>query len=578
MSSRRGANIVEAPPPRLLSLRRAAWVSDEVLLLALDSKSEVGGTDGSADGTARRCLEVEAKVFAAPLGRIAAAPLTSSLEGAHRLKFLDADKSEVLTLEAEDVTGVLTDLRTFLRDGPAGWDAATRTALHGFLASLGAEHGLSASLSDGLRRVREGLRERRPVTVEDRRLGRGVAIDRLHRIDARSFYVHGRAWDEVAPIATLAMTSPEGERLELLDRVFRHPSLGTGFVGFFQIATPTRGVEGWVVESASGPERAVEASASLAPDPWITIFADGALGFDGADELRERHIRPAIARLNELRRAGADIVELASYGRAPSSPALSLVVPLQRRIDLIEHQLAQFSADPELGECELLYVLDDPEQSDALEALAGELYGLYGHPFRIAALTEAAGASIACNLGAELARAERLVLLDADVLPARPGWLGAMSAALDADSEVGAATPKLLFADEAIDQAGLEYSTAEGSGEAPSIRYRLRGMHRSAAAAAEAVDVAAAGMACLAIDAAGFREAGGLRSEYGLGIYEGSDLSRRLAERGRKLRYVPSAELYRLEGLGAAPEPLGERYARWLHSRLWMDEIARVGL
>lgn len=578
MSGRRGADLVEAPPPRLLSLHRAAWVSDEVLLLALDSKSEVGGTGGSAEGTARRCLEVEAKVFAAPLGRIAAAPLTSSLEGAHRLKFLDADKSEVLAVEAEDVTRALTDLRTFLRQGPAGWDATTRTALHGFLASLGAEHGLSASLSDGLRRVREGLRERRPVTVEDRRLGRGVAIERLHRIDAHSFYVRGRAWDEVAPIATLAVTSPEGERLELLDRVFRHPSLGTGFAGFFQIATPTRGIDGWVVESASGPERAVEASASLTPDPWITIFADGALELDGADELRERHIRPAIARLNELRRAGADVVELASYGRPPSPPALSLVVPLQRRIDLIEHQLAQFSADPEFGECELLYVLDDPEQSDALEALAGELYGLYGHPFRIAALTEAAGASIACNLGAELAQAERLVLLDADVLPARPGWLGAMSAALDADSEVGAATPKLLFADEAIDQAGLEYSTAEGSGGALSIRHRLRGMHRDAAAAAEAVDVAAAGTACLAIDAAGFREAGGLRSEYGLGTYEGSDLSRRLAERERKLRYVPRAELYRLEGLGAAPEPLGERYARWLHSRLWMDAIVRAGL
>jgi GT2 family glycosyltransferase len=572
-----GRGAVEAAPPRLRSLRRAAWVSDELLLLALEPESEVGGSDGAAEGTARKCLEVEAQVFAAPLGRIAAAPLASSLEGAHRLKFVDAEGSEVLVVGAEDVTGALTDLRTFLRDGPAGWDAATRTALHGFLASLGAEHGLSASLGNGLRRVRDGLRERRPVTVEDRRLGRGVGIERLHRIDARSFYVRGRAWDEVAPIATLAVTSPEGERLDLLDRVFRHPSLGNGFVGFFETAAPTRGADGWVVESASRPERAVEAPASVAPDPLITIFADGALEFDGADELRERHIRPAIVRLNESRRAGADIVELASYGRPPSSPALSLVVPLQRRIDLIEHQLAQFSADPELGECELLYVLDDPEHSDALEALAGELYGLYGHPFRIAALTEAAGASVACNLGTELARAERLVLLDADVLPARPGWLGAMSAALDADPEAGAATPKLLFADEAIDQAGLEYATAGGSGGALSIRHRLRGMHRDAPAAAEAADVAAAGVACLAIDAAGFRDVGGLRTEYGLGIYEGSDLSRRLAERGRKLRYVPRAELYRLAGLGAAPEPLGERYARWLHSRLWMDAIVRVG-
>ena len=71
------------------------------------------------------------------------------------------------------------------------------------------------------------------------------------------------------------------------------------------------------------------------------------------------------------------------------------------------------------------------------------------------------------------------------------------------------------------------------------------------------------------IEAADFEATGGLRTEYGLGIYEGSDLSRRLAERGRSVRYAPAAELYRLEGLGASPEPLGEGYARWLHAREW---------
>jgi GT2 family glycosyltransferase len=577
MSGRRRSDVAEVSPSRLRSLRRATWISDEVLLLALAPQAEVGGADALPEETARRSMEVEAKVFAAPPGRIVAASAAGSLEGPHRLKLVDAGNGETPVVEAKDVMQSLTDLRTFLREGPAGWDAATRTALLDFLASLGVDHGLSASLSEGLHRVREALRERQPVTVEDRRVGRGVAVERLHRIDARSFYVRGRAWDEVAPITKLAATSPEGERVELLDRLFRHPSLEAGFIGLFQIAAPTRGADGWVMETASGPGRAVEVTASLAPDPLNTIFADAGLEFDGADNLRERHIRPAIARLNELRRASADIVELESYGLAPASPAVSLIVPLQRRIDLIEHQLAQFAADTEFGECELLYVLDDPEQSEALEGLAAELFELYGLPFRLAALTEAAGMPIACNFGARLARAGRLVFLGADVLPDRAGWLGAMAAALDADPDIGAATPKLLFADEAIDQAGLEYSAADGSAEF-SIQRRLRGMHRGVPAAQEAVAVAAAGVACLMIDAADFQEAGGFRAEYGLDAYEGSDLSRRLADLGRNLRYVPEAELYRLEGLGAAPEALGERYARWLHSRLWRGrDIAGVG-
>jgi len=573
----RGSDLAQAVPPRLHPPRRTAWISDEVLLLDLAPQAEVGEADAPREETARRSIEVEAKVFAAPLGRIVAASPAGSLEGPHTLRLVDAGKGEMPVVETKDVMQSLTDLRTFLREGPAGWDAATRTALLDFLASLGVEHGLSASLSEGLRRVREALRERQPVTIEDRRVGRGVAVERLHRIDARSFYVRGRAWDEVAPIAKLAATSPEGERVELLDRVFRNPSLEAGFIGFFQIAAPTRGADGWVMETASGPGRAVEVSASLAPDPLNTIFADAGLEFDGADDLRERHIRPAIARLNELRRASADIVELESHGRAPGSPTVSLVVPLQRRIDLIEHQLAQFAADPELRECELLYVLDGPEQSEPLEKLAAELFELYGLPFRVAALTEAAGMPIACNLGARLARAGRLVFLGADLLPDRPGWLGAMAAALDANPDAGAATPRLLFADGAIDQAGLEYSAAERSAEL-SILPRLRGMHRGVPAAQEAGRVAAASVACMMIDAADFQEAGGLRSEFGLDAYEGSDLSRRLGERGRELRYVPEAELYRLEGLGAVPEALGERYARWLHSRLWGGrDIAGAG-
>jgi GT2 family glycosyltransferase len=101
-------------------------------------------------------------------------------------------------------------------------------------------------------------------------------------------------------------------------------------------------------------------------------------------------------------------------------------------------------------------------------------------------------------------------------------------------------------------------------------------MHRDAAAAAQGGSLAAAGLACLMIDGAAFAEAGGLRGEYGLGEYEGADLSRRLAAMGRVLRYVPEAELYRLEGLGAEPERLGEPYARWLHSRLWADSASEV--
>lgn len=574
MSAKGRIEVAEPASARTQSPWRTAWLSDEVLLLFCPAEAEPAGSGDSPRQASPGPLVVDAKVFTAPLGRIFAAVPADSIEGSRRLEFLDREKAERIAVDAVEIRQALTDLRTFLREGPAGWDAETRTALLEFLPALGAEHGLSRSLSDGLRQVCEALRERHPVVVEDRRVGRGIAIERLHRIDERRFYVRGRAWDEVAPIAELAVTSPEGERVELLQRLFRHPGSEGAFSGLFELGAPSRGADGWVVEIGSGPGRSVETSTALAPDPIETILADAALDLEGAETLRERHLRPAIARLVELRRASTGIVEVAAYGRAPRSAAVSVVVPLQRRVDLIEHQFAQFAADPELQVCELLYVLDDPEQGEGLEELAGELFALYGLPFRLAALTEAAGLPIACDLGASLTRGERLLLLGADVLPDRPGWLGVMAAALDGDPAVAAATPKLLYADEAIDQAGLEYSDSAGRDGCQVVRPRLRGMHRSIPAAAGAGPVAAAGLACLMVDATAFHQVGGLRAEYGLGEYEGADLSRRLAQAGYALRYVPEAELYRLEGLGAAPEELGEPYARWLHSRLWGDAVA----
>jgi GT2 family glycosyltransferase len=252
--------------------------------------------------------------------------------------------------------------------------------------------------------------------------------------------------------------------------------------------------------------------------------------------------------------------------------AISVIVPLQRRADLVEHQIAQFAGDPALAECELLYVLDDPEQSELLRELSSELYRLYGLPFRIATLSAAGGLAIACNLGASVAGGDRLVFLGSDVLPDRPGWLAAMSAGLDAEADNGAVAPKLLYEDEAIDSAGLEYEKPDGEDEW-RIEARFRGLHKGFDRANVGGPVPAIGIACMMIDADRLREVGGLSGEYGLGDYEGSDLSRRLALAGLTGAYAPEAQLYRLEGLGAAPEALGERYARWLHSRTWGPAI-----
>ena len=52
-------------------------------------------------------------------------------------------------------------------------------------------------------------------------------------------------------------------------------------------------------------------------------------------------------------------------------PEVSIIVPLYERIDLIEHQLAQFWQDPDFHAAELIYVLDSPAAQGAARAARG---------------------------------------------------------------------------------------------------------------------------------------------------------------------------------------------------------------
>ena len=81
-------------------------------------------------------------------------------------------------------------------------------------------------------------------------------------------------------------------------------------------------------------------------------------------ELAADHGRPALTQP-----AGADRRRIARSSRStstassPAEPAVSIVVPLYKRLDFIEHQLLHFSTDPDFAAAELIYVLDSVEQT-----------------------------------------------------------------------------------------------------------------------------------------------------------------------------------------------------------------------
>jgi len=528
-----------------------------------------------------------------PLAALLAADVVAvhlgSEEGAHGLEI-----SILAEPAPEQLRSQCVDLRALLRERLASLAADERLGVMALLDEVAAaEPGDAVSLSASRALVREALRDPLPTSVVERDEPQGLHFDSVHALAEDAFYVRGWARDGQAPLRRLTVVSPEGSRVELLPGIYREPrpdvdsfyeepartgAEGTGFLGYCETGSPSLLSTGWILET----ENALGVGREF-PGPQVSRDLLAARAAVLSDLHKERdwetplmdHVVPAVSRIQRRLEERAEIEETWDFGEVPGNPETSVVVPLYGRIDFLEHQLAQFVHDPELRESELIYVLDSPELASALRASAGQLFELYGVPFRVVVLAENGGYSVANNRGASVATGRRLLLLNSDVLPAAPGWLGRMSAFYAEQDSIGALGPKLLFEDDTLQHAGIKFQRPPGGGAWENEHY-FKGLHRDLPAANVTRRVPAVSGACLMIDRELFAELDGLRGMYVQGDYEDTDLCLRLRQQGRETWYLPEVELYHLEGQSYALENRTalSRYNVWLHTRLWDEEIA----
>ncbi|MGI9254639.1 MAG: glycosyltransferase family 2 protein, partial [Thermomicrobiales bacterium] len=136
-------------------------------------------------------------------------------------------------------------------------------------------------------------------------------------------------------------------------------------------------------------------------------------------------LHPVIAPLQRALTQDAPVVREIAFGRPPDAPELSVIVPIYRDVHYVAEQIAAFVSDPEHdpSRVELIYVLDSPEDEDALIAMAGRMLREHGLPMRLLIGARNTGYSHANNLGAVHARGDYLLLLNVDAWPATPGWV-----------------------------------------------------------------------------------------------------------------------------------------------------------
>jgi GT2 family glycosyltransferase len=252
---------------------------------------------------------------------------------------------------------------------------------------------------------------------------------------------------------------------------------------------------------------------------------------------------------NRAVRKALRTAQAARHGRHPpppivlpefSEPEVSLVMPLYSRADLTREALESICDETHRVPYEVILV--DDTADTGTKALLATVQGA-----RIITNETNLGYLRSVNRGAAAARGKWLVLCNNDI-KFLYGWVGAMLDCANSAPDVAVVTPKYLYPDLALSEAGGviwsdgtggNYGRGEDPGES-RFEYRREVDYGSAAA--------------LMVRADFWRSVGGYDERYIPMYYEDTDLCFAAREHGLRVLYEPRANVVHFEGATAGTD------------------------
>ncbi|HEY7829696.1 MAG TPA: glycosyltransferase [Solirubrobacteraceae bacterium] len=218
-------------------------------------------------------------------------------------------------------------------------------------------------------------------------------------------------------------------------------------------------------------------------------------------------------------------------------PKVSLIIPLYAHAELTHACLRSIREHTAHASYEVILVDDeaDEDTKHLLECVQGA---------KIVRNEQNLGYLRSMNRGASVARGRWLVLFNNDTEVTR-GWLRAMLACAESAEDIGVVTPKFLYPDGSLNEAGAIIwrdgtGANYGRGDEPTgfqYEYRRETDYGSAAA--------------LMVKAELWRELGGFDERYLPMYYEDADLCFQAREHGQRVLYEPEAVVIHHEGATA---------------------------
>ncbi|NJO39609.1 MAG: tetratricopeptide repeat protein [Cyanobacteria bacterium CRU_2_1] len=298
-----------------------------------------------------------------------------------------------------------------------------------------------------------------------------------------------------------------------------------------------------------------------------------------SDEMLENCIGLAAAKLHQLCMKQVAVQNVIQFGEPVANPLASIIIPLYKQLDFMKVQIATMANDAAIHQCEIIYVLDSPEQADEVRSFFSDHCILYQLPVTLVVMARNSGYAAANNAGAADARGRYIVLMNSDVFPKTKGWVAKMAQFYAASPNIGTLAPKLIYEDRSIQHAGMFFEKTQFPFWINLHYYKGFPSHYSSAQMNRSVPAVSG--ACLMISRELFERVDRLSTEYMIGDFEDSDLCLKCAELGYENWYFAEAELYHLERQSVSlhdsySDGLAWRYNAMLHDRKWNTLIEKL--
>lgn len=258
---------------------------------------------------------------------------------------------------------------------------------------------------------------------------------------------------------------------------------------------------------------------------------------------------PEIHRIWKAKQSKNNNRELKGFGDEIDEPKVSVVIPLYGRYDFMQHQLANFAADPFMSAVEVIYVLDDPGLQREVLITAHGLFKTFRYPFKLVLSERNRGFAGANNLGVEFATSENLLLLNSDILPEKNGWLEDYLEQFVSIEDVGIMGATLTYEDKTVQHAGMEFRE---DSHYPGIwmnHHPFKGVPVDLVPLDDVFQTPITTGACMLMTTKLYRDLEGFDPMYVLGDFEDSDLCLKVIDKGFKIYVSGKIKLYHLERL-----------------------------